>query len=396
MTVLSTTNRKSYAGDGVTTSFSTSPVVFFDTTDLTVYAVVTATGAATTLTENTHYTVTGGNGAAGTVNLAGGATPYGAPAAGYTLRIVRSLPVTQEVDLQNNDSSDAAVQEEAFDRGIMIDQQLDAKIDRSIHLADSDVSGLVLELPVVTADGFLKANAAGTAFEYAAVTDISTTALTLPVPIAQGGTAAITAVAALTALGAMPAAGGTMTGALTVQGNVTLDTAGALVFEGATANAFETTLSAVDPTADNAIVLPDASGTVALTSALVTVATQADQETATSTTTYVSPGRQQYHPGMAKAWVVFNGTGTPAILASYNVASITDHGSGDYTITFTTAFSSANYAVIGSASNIVQGVSVATDEANPPTASACRIKTQSSGSTGDPARVSVVFFGDQA
>jgi hypothetical protein len=48
--------------------------------------------------------------------------------------------------------------------------------------------------------------------------------------------------------------------------------------------------------------------------------------------------------GSAKAWVNFNGTGTPAIRASYNVSSITDNGTGDYTVNFTNAFADANYA----------------------------------------------------
>jgi len=46
-----------------------------------------------------------------------------------------------------------------------------------------------------------------------------------------------------------------------------------------------------------------------------------------------------------KAWVNFNGTGTVAIRAGYNVSSITDNGVGDYTVNFTTALSDANYAV---------------------------------------------------
>jgi hypothetical protein len=47
----------------------------------------------------------------------------------------------------------------------------------------------------------------------------------------------------------------------------------------------------------------------------------------------------------ARAWVNFNGTGTVAIRASGNVSSITDNGTGDYTVNFTTAMSDANYAV---------------------------------------------------
>ena len=47
----------------------------------------------------------------------------------------------------------------------------------------------------------------------------------------------------------------------------------------------------------------------------------------------------------AKAWVNFNGTGTVAIRESGNVSGITDNGTGDYTVNFTTAFPDANYSV---------------------------------------------------
>jgi len=46
-----------------------------------------------------------------------------------------------------------------------------------------------------------------------------------------------------------------------------------------------------------------------------------------------------------RAWVNFNGTGVVAIRASFNVTSITDNGTGDYTVNFTTAFADANYAI---------------------------------------------------
>jgi len=53
-------------------------------------------------------------------------------------------------------------------------------------------------------------------------------------------------------------------------------------------------------------------------------------------------------PGyMARAWVNFNGTGTVAIRASGNVSSITDNGTGDYTVNLTTAMSDANYSAAG-------------------------------------------------
>jgi len=51
----------------------------------------------------------------------------------------------------------------------------------------------------------------------------------------------------------------------TFTGNVTIDTAGTLVFEGATASDYETTLTVVDPSADRTITLPNVTGTVVTT-----------------------------------------------------------------------------------------------------------------------------------
>jgi len=47
---------------------------------------------------------------------------------------------------------------------------------------------------------------------------------------------------------------------------------------------------------------------------------------------------------LCRAWVNFNGTGTVAIRASFNVTSITDNGTGDYTANFTNALVDANYS----------------------------------------------------
>jgi hypothetical protein len=51
-----------------------------------------------------------------------------------------------------------------------------------------------------------------------------------------------------------------------------------------------------------------------------------------------------------RAWVNFNGTGTVAIRASGNVSSITDNGTGDYTVNFTTALPDASFAASGTGS----------------------------------------------
>jgi hypothetical protein len=54
--------------------------------------------------------------------------------------------------------------------------------------------------------------------------------------------------------------------------------------------------------------------------------------------------------GSAKAWVNWNGQGTVAIRASYNVTSITDGGTGQYTVNMTSAMADANYSAIATCS----------------------------------------------
>lgn len=125
------------------------------------------------------------------------------------------------------------------------------------------------------------------------------------------------------------------------------------------------------------------------------VATQANQETATSTTTFVSPGRQQYHPSASKAWVRFDGTaGSPTVAQGYNVTSITKNVAGDYTINFTVSFSSASAYTCTALGP--QGTMAGVSTTAAPTASAFRVvfKADDGGLT-DGANIMVSCFGDQ-
>jgi hypothetical protein len=67
-------------------------------------------------------------------------------------------------------------------------------------------------------------------------------------------------------------------------------------------------------------------------------------EIAANAVTYAKIGTTEQGQ-LCKAWVNFNGTGTVAIRASFNVSSITDNGVGNYTVNFTTAMVDANYVV---------------------------------------------------
>ncbi len=89
-----------------------------------------------------------------------------------------------------------------------------------------------------------------------------------------------------------------------------------------------------------------------------------------------------------KAWVNFNGTGTVAIRAAFNVSSITDNGTGDYTINFTTAMPDANYNCVGSVAGtsadgfpLVFEVVRQQNTTTAPTTSAIRVFSVVSGSS---------------
>jgi hypothetical protein len=70
-----------------------------------------------------------------------------------------------------------------------------------------------------------------------------------------------------------------------------------------------------------------------------------------NTSTFVSDGgavTQNTVQGLAKAWAAFDGSGTVEIDDSNNIASMTDNGTGDYTLTITNDMANANYAPVSS------------------------------------------------
>jgi hypothetical protein len=115
---------------------------------------------------------------------------------------------------------------------------------------------------------------------------------------------------------------------------------------------------------DGTIISHDSAGAIGITSVRATNAhfsgttrvTTGITTTATITTAKVttiqdasggnSSTPEQIEQGRAKAWINFNGTGTIAIQDSFNVSSITDDGTGLYTITYSSAFSNTNYCIL--------------------------------------------------
>lgn len=132
-------------------------------------------------------------------------------------------------------------------------------------------------------------------------------------------------------------------------------------------------------------------------SAGLTAASQTEMEAATSNTVGATPLNTHYHPGVAKAWVQMNGSGTPAVQAGYNVASITDNGTGDYDVNFTTNMSSTNYCCIV---DTIVDINVNYPHASGPTLLATTDvninTTDANGTSGfDFSLVYVACFGDQ-
>lgn len=74
-------------------------------------------------------------------------------------------------------------------------------------------------------------------------------------------------------------------------------------------------------------------------------ATKTQQTSGSSTTSYVSPGRQQYHDSSVKAWVSFDGM-TGALFQSYNISSVTKISTGVYRITFAVPFINSGYCTV--------------------------------------------------
>jgi hypothetical protein len=97
--------------------------------------------------------------------------------------------------------------------------------------------------------------------------------------------------------------------------------------------------------------------------------------------------------GIAKAWCNFNGTGTVAIRSSFNVSSITDNGTGDYTINFTTAMPNANYSSLLTAGGSGIQSAVVADGTTARTTTTLRMFTlTSAGGLSDSAFISVAIL----
>ena len=97
---------------------------------------------------------------------------------------------------------------------------------------------------------------------------------------------------------------------------------------------------------------------------------------------------------LVKAWVNFNGTGTVSIRDNFNVSSVTDNGTGDYTVNFSNSLESSDYCTLcecsdGGTANV--GTNIKTNTT--PTASVVRVSSATQyTSTVDPEIYCVAIF----
>lgn len=102
--------------------------------------------------------------------------------------------------------------------------------------------------------------------------------------------------------------------------------------------------------------------------------------------------------GLAKCWVNFNGQGTIAARDSFNLASLTDNGDGDYTITFSNNMGNANYIINGTGEQLSSNDSVVVnkDYATAYTTSAARIAVTQGSTRTNPVYANFSNHGDLA
>ena len=155
MTVSSTTTKVSYSGNGSTTVFAYTFKIFADA-DLTVIVRTDATGAESTKTLITDYSVAGAGSDSG-----GSVTMVTAPASGETLVIKRNLTLTQSTDYVPNDPFPAATHEDALDRLTFIAQQQSEELGRAIVFPETDTASTAIPDSVTRANKFLGFGASG-------------------------------------------------------------------------------------------------------------------------------------------------------------------------------------------------------------------------------------------
>jgi hypothetical protein len=353
------------------TSFAV-PFEFFDDSDLTVYV------DGVVKTQGSDYTVSGGDGSTGTITMSvTGAT------GGSEVVIVRSIAIERTSDFSAGADINRAALNEQLDILTAMIADLKAKIDRTPSLPDYDTISYSFTLPdsASRANKYLAFGASGQLVASSGTTSTLVASAYGENFVAQADAAAALAYLGVTATAAeLNVIGGLtatvtelnyvdgVTGSIQVQldGKQPLDAdltaLAALTGTGFIARTGSALFSGRTITGtSNQITVTDGDGVSGNPTIAAVVASQADAQAGTDNAKLMTALRTKEAlnasgsaPTYAcRAWANFNGTGTPAIRAAGNVTSITDHGSGDYTLNFDTALPDGNYCPVSLAGLIV-------------------------------------------
>jgi hypothetical protein len=137
MTVSSSTDRATFAGNGVATVFPL-PFRFFVNGDVQASLIAAATGAVTPLTLGVHYTLIGASLPEQDGNSESVLTMFVAPVIGVSLFVLRVIPLTQPTDIVNQGRFFPETHEDVFDRLTMLLQQNSGSFNRALRVQDYD------------------------------------------------------------------------------------------------------------------------------------------------------------------------------------------------------------------------------------------------------------------
>lgn len=203
---IGTSNRMDYVGNGATATYPYNFKIFA-ATDL--YVATRAVGAAadTLLTYPNDFTVTGvGVAAGGTMTLTAGVL-----ATGVALAIRRKRPLSQSTTLSNQSAFFANVHEDSFDNFVMVDQQQQDQLDRSLHLPDSVApSSVSMILPAPVANQALAWNNSASGFTSVPTSGITIAAFSSKIRIADVFSGATADAKIAAAHADLPAGGGSI------------------------------------------------------------------------------------------------------------------------------------------------------------------------------------------
>lgn len=177
MTVATQVNKVQDIGTGATRTFPFSPMVIYAATELAVITTVIATGVETVRTRGTGPTNF-------LVNLTTfkGTGSIDFPAAGGTLlplteriTMIRVPPLKQLTDLVSQGPYLAEVQEDQFDKLIMIAQHHQEILDRCLRVQRSELTTLDAELPsaIGNEERYVRLNADGDGFDLVALSGVT-------------------------------------------------------------------------------------------------------------------------------------------------------------------------------------------------------------------------------